>query len=199
MADTKSRIQQKVRELFFRRGFSKVTMDELAKELGMSKKTLYAHFSNKTEMLETVVLDLKRELSQGVDRILLDEDLSFPEKLSGMLSFIGHTLGGMEPEFVIDLKKSAPKLSSELESYKRDAAFNRFSHLLDEGIKKGYVRDNVDKSMVVLLYASVIEMAVTPEYLNTIPDDLKRSIPFHSSDMYKGMVEVMLKGVLKEC
>ena len=171
-------------------------MDELAAELGMSKKTLYIHFSNKTEMLETVVLNLKRELSEGVEHISHSEQLSFTEKLAEILSFIGKTIGNMEPEFVIDLRKSAPKLSRELEKYKCEAAFSRFNNLLDEGIEKGFVRSDVNKSMVVLLYASVIEMAVTPEYINNIPQELKQNIPYHSADIYKGLVEVMLKGVL---
>lgn len=198
MEKVKKRILDKVRDLFFKRGFSRVTMDELASELGISKKTLYNHFSGKAEMLELVVQDLKLEVTNGVDRIMLQEELDFKEKLVSILSFTGKILGNLEPEFLIDLKKSNPEVSKELEEYKREAAFNRFSFLLDEGIKKGYVRPDVNKSMAVLVYASLIEMAMSPEYISQLPEDLKRDVPFSTTEIFKGMVLVMLKGILNE-
>ena len=198
MEKVKKRILDKVRDLFFKRGFSRVTMDELASELGISKKTLYNHFSGKAEMLELVVQDLKLEVTNGVDRIMLQEELDFKEKLVSILSFTGKVLGNLEPEFLIDLKKSNPEVSKELEDYKREAAFNRFSFLLDEGIKKGYVKPDVNKSMAVLVYASLIEMAMNPEYISQLPEDLKRHVPFSTTEIFKGMVLVMLQGILNE-
>ena len=198
MEKVKKRILDKVRDLFFKRGFSRVTMDELASELGISKKTLYNHFSGKAEMLELVVQDLKLEVTNGVDRIMLQEELDFKEKLVSILSFTGRILGNLEPEFLIDLKKSNPEVSKELEDYKREAAFNRFSFLLDEGIKKGYVKPDVNKSMAVLVYASLIEMAMSPEYISQLPEDLKRDVPFSTTEIFKGMVLVMLQGILNE-
>ena len=198
MSKTRQRILNKVRELFFKRGFNKVTMDELALELGMSKKTLYNHFDGKSQMLKQVIQDLKSELTSGVDRILIDEDLNFVEKLTSILSFIGDKLSGMEAPFISDLRKSYPELSKELDNYKKEAAFSRFSSLLDEGIRKGYVREGIDKSMVVVLYASIIDWVINPENTDQVPDALRNSLPHKTTDMFKGMVEVMLKGILKE-
>lgn len=198
MSKTKQRILNKVRELFFKRGFNKVTMDELALELVMSKKTLYNHFDGKSEMLKQVIQDLKSELTAGVDRILMDEDLNFVEKLTAILSFIGDKLSGMEAPFISDLRKSYPELSRELDIYKKEAAFSRFNSLLDEGIRKGYVRDDIDKSMAVVLYASIIDWVINPENTDQVPDALRNRLPHKTTDMFKGMVEVMLKGILKE-
>ncbi|NGP87165.1 TetR/AcrR family transcriptional regulator [Fodinibius halophilus] len=198
MNNTKERILNKVRELFFKRGFSKVTMDELASELGMSKKTLYNHFSSKSEMLELVIKDLKHELSSGVDRILVDDSLNFIEKLSSILSFIASKLSGMEATFISDLKRTSPALSRELDEYKKEAAFGRFNALLDEGIQKGYVRQDIDRSMAVLLYASIIEWVMNPANTQQIPDEVKAQLPYKSTDMFRGMVEVMLNGILTD-
>ena len=198
MEKIKKRILDKIRDLFFKRGFSRVTMDELASELGISKKTLYNHFSGKAEMLELVVQDIKRELTSGVDRILLQDELNFKEKLLAILAYIGKTLAHLEPAFLIDLKKSNPEISKEIEAYKREAAFSRFSVLLDEGIKKGFVKQDVNKSMAVLVYSSMIEMATNPEYIDNLPEDLKQGVPFSTTDIFKGMVLVMLNGILNE-
>ena len=189
---------EKVRELFFKRGFSRITMDELASEMGISKKTLYNHYSGKKEILELVIKDLRNTLTLGVDQIMLQEDKTFKEKLLAILSFIGKTMANLEPQFLIDLKKSYPELSKELEAYKHEAAFNRFNLLLEEGIRKGYVKPDVNKSMAVLVYSSMIEMAMNPEYISKLPHELKRDIPFSTTEMFKGMVLVMLQGVLNE-
>src|SRR5690606_41317726 len=52
--DVKKRIMDEARSLFFRYGFSKVTMDEAAEGLGMSKKTLYRYFPSKEVLLEEI-------------------------------------------------------------------------------------------------------------------------------------------------
>ena len=52
--ETKERIVQRARDEFFAHGFSKVTMDELCDELGISKKTMYEHFNSKDELLDAV-------------------------------------------------------------------------------------------------------------------------------------------------
>ena len=51
------RIVAAARQHFFANGFRGVTMDDIAKELGMSKKTLYAHFPSKMALVEVVILD----------------------------------------------------------------------------------------------------------------------------------------------
>ena len=64
---TRARILAAAREHFFAHGFRRVTMDDLAQELGMSKKTLYAHFPSKTALLEAM-----REAGVPADRFLFD-------------------------------------------------------------------------------------------------------------------------------
>lgn len=198
MRNTRQQILNKAKELFFKWGFNKVTMDELALELGMSKKTIYNHFEGKSEILKQVVYDLKTELTAGVDRILINEDLNFVEKLTSILFFIGDKLSGVEAQFITDLRKSHPELSKELDNYKKEAAFNRFSSLLDEGIRNGYVREDIDKGIVVVLYASIIDWVVSPENTDQVPDSLKNQLPHKITDIFNGMVGVMLKGILKE-
>lgn len=198
MRNTRQQILNKAKELFFKWGFNKVTMDELALELGMSKKTIYNHFEGKSEILKQVVYDLKTELTAGVDRILINEDLNFVEKLTSILFFIGDKLSGVEAQFITDLRKSHPELSKELDNYKKEAAFNRFSSLLDEGIRNGCVREDIDKGIVVVLYASIIDWVVSPENIDQVPDSLKNQLPHKITDIFNGMVGIMLKGILKE-
>ena len=62
-------IISKAEELFLSFGFKSVTMDDIANAMGISKKTIYAHFANKTELVEVVTFSILDHISDGIDRI----------------------------------------------------------------------------------------------------------------------------------
>ena len=62
-------IISKAEELFLSFGFKSVTMDDIANAMGISKKTIYAHFANKTELVEVVTFSILDHISEGIDRI----------------------------------------------------------------------------------------------------------------------------------
>ena len=81
---TRNRILNKARDHFFKHGFTKVTLDEIVQEMGVSKKTIYKFFPSKTEILREL-LNLKlQEVEDGlavhVDHYLMTSRL----KLSGI-------------------------------------------------------------------------------------------------------------------
>src|SRR5690349_24938165 len=70
LSETSDRIVAAARAHFFAHGFRSVTMDDLAAELGMSKKTLYAQFPSKTEPLQAVLLAKFRSIETDLDAIM---------------------------------------------------------------------------------------------------------------------------------
>ena len=83
--EIKDRILRKAEEHFLKLGYSKVTMNEIAEDLGMSKKTLYAHFESKEELLKTIVFKLRDERIAKIDKLLDDKQIDFIEKLGQLL------------------------------------------------------------------------------------------------------------------
>ena len=65
----KDKILEKATELFLNLGFKSVTMDDLANEMGISKKTIYAHYENKTKLVTESTMYLFNVISQGIDQI----------------------------------------------------------------------------------------------------------------------------------
>ena len=65
----REKILQRATDLFLTLGFKSVTMDDLASEMGISKKTIYTHFKNKTQLVEDCTLSLFDAISQGIDFI----------------------------------------------------------------------------------------------------------------------------------
>jgi AcrR family transcriptional regulator len=78
-----NRILGQARADFLTHGYSAVTMDAIATELGISKKTLYQHFSSKDALIRDVILGLSREIRAEADALLRHRRLNFAEKLRG--------------------------------------------------------------------------------------------------------------------
>jgi Transcriptional regulator len=139
----RARIVAAATELFFARGYSGLMMDELASELGMSKKTLYVYFGGKDEVVRAVLERFAGELRAEADRLLADRQLSFAEKLRGFAQAATERLGRVRPEMLADLERAAPKLHRwvlELRAKHLPYIFGRF---IEEGQLRGAVRDEV--------------------------------------------------------
>ena len=97
------RIVAGARRHFFAHGLRGVTMDDLAEEMGMSKKTLYAHFPSKTALLEAVVADKLRRVEAGLKAVMDGDFAGFPERLHGMLACMRAQTDEIQAAFVRDV------------------------------------------------------------------------------------------------
>src|SRR5260221_4621984 len=105
----RQRIVAGARRYFFSHGFRGVTMDDLAAELGMSKKTLYAHFPSKMALLQAVMLDKISSVEADLERVLAEAGHGFPARLQALLSCMRtHTEELGEP-YVRDVRREAPE------------------------------------------------------------------------------------------
>ena len=87
--ETKAKILATAEEMFMRHGYSRVTMEEIASTLGMSKKTLYKFFSNKKEVLRELVSVRQSETMDHIERIWMSEELDFVGKFRSTLDYVG--------------------------------------------------------------------------------------------------------------
>jgi AcrR family transcriptional regulator len=194
----KDKIVLKARNLFFANGYTKVLMADIAKELGMSKKTLYQYFDGKEELLNVVIKEYQIEVQAGVENILSDISLDFPEKVSQIFRYVGTKLHAINPLLLNDVKDNSPKSWELVQTYKADAAFLRFNSLLDEGVKKGYIRKEINRSLAVLLYASALETILNPDFTRQMPNALTDQIPSSPDSVFDGLVNIIFNGVLTD-
>ncbi|OKL41694.1 TetR/AcrR family transcriptional regulator [Pontibacter flavimaris] len=194
----RDRILAEAKALFFTQGYSKVLMADLARRLGMSKKTLYQHFPGKEELLSSIIRQHGQDIQQEVERTLADESLPFPDKTRRIFGYVGTKLHDINPDFVVDIRKNAPSAWLHLQKYKTDAAFLRFSALLDEGYREGYVRADVNRTMAVLLYASALETILNPDFTEQVPKELMQELPKTPGEVFDGLVKIIFKGILRQ-
>src|SRR5262249_39680328 len=98
------RIVAAARRYFFTHGFRGVTMEDLAAELGMSKKTLYAHFPKKTAVVEAVLLDKFQDIEATLHSVTSACSADFAGALHQFLAGIQGQLAEIHPSFLRDLQ-----------------------------------------------------------------------------------------------
>lgn len=166
--EIKQRIHEKALDHFLQFGFSKVTMNEIAEELGMSKKTLYQYFPGKEDLLAEVVSGLHEDTATNIEAIVQDETLDFIQKLHGALDILSAFHGKMTPYFLADLEKHAPDVCRVTNDFKRDRIRVIMSKLVAEGIQKGIFRNDIDQELIVLIYAGALQHLLRPDTFNRL-------------------------------
>jgi AcrR family transcriptional regulator len=156
------RIVAVARALFFQRGFLRVTADDLAAELGVSKATLYKAFPSKEEMLGAAVREVMNEIAARVEGLIGDDSLGFVEKMVALFTFLGTRLSQFGPLLIRDIQKSAPRIWKEIDDFRRDKIFRNFKGILEAGRREGYFREDVDLDLLLQMFISLIQEFVNP-------------------------------------
>jgi AcrR family transcriptional regulator len=191
-------ILKEANKLFFDKGYKKVTVDQLASNLSISKKTIYKYYESKQDLLEKTFDHWSSNLTVEINEILDREDLSFIDKLKSMMSHIGVSMGRLNSDLIVDIQENVPHLWVKINNYKHEAAFLRFNRLIDEGIMKGKIKKNINRNLVVALYACAIETLLDPNFLNTLPPDMKKKLPKYHSDIFDQTLKIIYEGILTD-
>ncbi len=143
-------------ELYRKYGIRSVTMDDVARELGISKKTLY-HFVRDKEELVKKVTDLDfREIHQclGGSREQVGNAI---EELLEISRFVSLHLKDYSPSFDYDLKKYYPEISEDIHRRKREVMFEMILQNMKRGKKEGLYRGELKEEIIARLYVSRLE------------------------------------------
>ncbi len=185
----KERIIEKGREKFLSMGFSKVTMDEIALDLGISKKTFYKHFASKDELLEAVMERRMISVSSKFKEIY-DAPIDFMEKLHNLWIFVGNTMSQVSKQFQDDLRRFRPDLWKRIDDFRREQIIANISKFFDEGIRLGVLRDDINRDILVLVYLSAVQGVINPDVLVRHP--------FTGEEAFKTIIRVIFDGILTD-
>lgn len=186
--ETRHRILETARRQFFSQGFTKVTMDEIAHELGMSKKTLYQHFPGKRDLLQESLLGITLKISEGLNRIVQNNQLGFSKKLEQALGFVASELPRFSPIFLRDIQRHAPDIWQELDRRRSQSIKKYLGALFEEGIQKGFLRKDVDAEFLILLFSTLILNIINPETLSRLP--------LSTTQAFANINQVVFQGIL---
>ncbi|MDX1406959.1 MAG: TetR/AcrR family transcriptional regulator [Saprospiraceae bacterium] len=139
------------RHMFMRYGIKSVTMDDIAREMGISKKTLYQHVSNKTDLLDRVIdqhIKTEKESLQqitGESRDAIDEQLSIARYVLAILR-------QMRPTTMFDMKKYHRECWRKMDEFHLDYVYGVIRSNIERGRSEGLYREDVNADVIAKLY-----------------------------------------------
>jgi len=150
-------------EKFFREGFNKVSMDELAKEMKISKKTIYKYFSSKNEIIATSVETLQFNLKRRLEQIL-HQDSSSINKLIQISSTLLNVAFKVSDTWLSDLRSYSPELWDNIERFRTKTFMSTFGSILDQGKKEGLVVNQPNIIVLTVMFGGV-RSVINPDFL----------------------------------
>lgn len=155
MCEIKNKIIAKSTEMFLKLGFKSVTMDDIATEMSMSKKTIYKYFSNKemlieegTQVVKKKIRDLMSEVTQQ-NFNAIEENYEMRKKFKEIFQAVDHS-----PAF--QLKKHYPDIYKKMMDDEIKAYRTAFSQNILKGIKEGFYRTDIPIETVVEFYYVIL-------------------------------------------
>lgn len=147
----KAKILEKSGELFLKFGFKSVTMDEIADQLGISKKTIYTHFKNKTVLVEATTLSFFDMIAHGIDGICEIKQNPI-EELFAIKNYTHENLKDESCSSHYQLQKYYPTIFHTLRIRQLELMKTCVKDNLERGIALGLFRSDLDTDFISRIY-----------------------------------------------
>ena len=165
MALIKARILEIATEQFSRYGIRAVTMEDIARQGRMSKKTIYQEFADKKDLVKEAFEVLLEEDRKKLNDILKSED-GVIEHLVKMSHTVRDRLQNMNPMVVLEVQKYFPEAWKMFEDFKIRVVTEDLITVIEKGKKLGYFRSEIDSQILAKARINQITSAFEPENFN---------------------------------
>ena len=186
---TEHEIFTKAESLFFKYGIKSITMDDLSRELGISKKTLYQFVENKDDLVFKVMqYHLQREMDTL--KVIIEKSENALEEFAHMVRGINVQMREMNPTVLYDLRKFHAKTWNLFNEYKEEFIMNYITLNLRNGQQQGYYRKDINLQIIASIYIRNIDIMV--DLAGT------HGSMHHFVEVYREMVVYHLRGIASE-
>ncbi len=160
--DIKSKILKGAEELFTRYGVRSISMDDIARHLSVSKKTLYQHFADKEDI---VTMACKAHLERNAKEFegLRNTAKNAIDELAGLSVALKRNMQNMNPSLLFDLQKYHPKAWAEWQQHKNKFIRCSVVRNLKQGIEEGYFRPELDPDVISAVRLELVQLAFNEE------------------------------------
>lgn len=155
--ENKEKIISAAEGLFMKFGFRSVTMDDVARDVSMSKKTLYQYFENK-DSLVTAVTEHYLKLEEEEYSSIADEAKDAIEELHGIANCMRNNMVKMNPSLLFDLKKFHANAWNRFLVFKDQFIKNHVKNNLLRGIDEGFYRSDIDAEILAVFRVEQVQM-----------------------------------------
>jgi AcrR family transcriptional regulator len=187
--DYKKYILSKSFDLFMRYGIKSVTMDDIAKELGMSKKTLYQYFDNKSDLIEQIFQKHIEEEKLIIAQIRQQATDAIDEMLR-IARFIVKMLQDISPTTVYDLKKYYCSTWDKMDTLHKKDIYANIKENLIRGIQQGVYRNDLNPDIIAKLYIAKTSLIIEEDIFPTRDYDM--------GELFQEFINYHIQGIASE-
>ena len=156
--DTKDKILKGAEGLFMKYGVRSISMDDIARHLSVSKKTLYQHFADKEDIV-TQVCQAHMESNWKNFEAIRQRATNAIDELAMMSVRLKQDMEQMNPSLLFDLQKYHPKAWAVWEKYKGVCVNDSMKRNLEQGIQEGYYRPEINVDILGIARMCLVELA----------------------------------------
>ena len=151
----KDKIINKAKEMFLRLGFKSITMDDIACEMCISKKTIYKYFSNKDILIEESIQMVHKEIHETIDKIVAQNFNAIEENFEIKRMF-KEMFKSAESSPIYQLKKHYPEVYAKALTSQIEVCETCFRNNILKGMNEGLYRENLDVDNYIKFYYTLI-------------------------------------------
>ncbi len=163
MIEEKRNLLKSIAESFLSKGFYKTTMDEIAADLRISKKTIYKYFPSKEILLNliihAVVFTIRKEF-----RKIIEQDKTSVEKMLLVSRFFISMASRVNFNTLLEIKKLGPNFWNKVEKLRAREIFANFGKLIAQGQNEGYVVQ-IPRELILQIYIAAIQAVINPDFI----------------------------------
>lgn len=185
----KQEILNTAEDLFLNLGFKSVTMDDIASRMGISKKTIYAHFSTKTKLVEATTFFVLENISAGIEEIRKKDHDAIVE-LFEIKRFTMHHLKNEKSSPQFQLQKYYPKIHAVVQKQHLEQMEHCVTENLTKGIDKGLYRPDLSLDFISKIYFVGV--------LGVKDTDLFPQEKYALHELYDSFLEYHLRAIVTE-
>ncbi|QQS35257.1 MAG: TetR/AcrR family transcriptional regulator [Ignavibacteriales bacterium] len=184
----KIRIVNFASEVFLRDGFFKISMDRIASDLHISKKTIYKFFSTKEELVEAVISNFITSASSRIESVMDANETSLTKALK-LFEIMGSIAMRLSDNWIKDIKIHTPDLWEKIDEFRTKKAFAVLGNIIRQGQTEGMIIDK-PAELIIYLFVNSIRSIVNPDFLFYQK--------FNYKEAFQHSFEILFNGILTQ-
>jgi len=170
--DLLARVIKKSKEVFVKYGVKTITMDDISKDLGISKKTLYTVVKDKNELIEKTSISMSDDIFKTISELIKGK-LDPISELLEIENVVCETFSNFDPAVIHQFQKYYPAIHKKLHSRQKSAIINMIKDNMTRGIEAGLYRNDLDIDFMAHLDYSSSFNLINPDFFPANEFDIK--------------------------
>lgn len=176
------------KDTFLKNGFYKISMDEIAKGLGISKKTIYKFFPSKNFLVESAVGLFQRSIKNKLNKIVDDQDNPIL-KIKALSNFVAHLSLEINQKMLYDLQTHRPDLWMKMDEFRKSIIEEVWIKIINKGKKENYIVDKPNDIIITVIISPIREI-INPTFLLTHN--------YSINEAFENVFDIIIAGILTE-